>query len=65
MRTGPDSYNWEWTDLVMPVMREMGIVPVIDLCHFGVPDWMGDFQNPDFPRSSLPSPGRLPSVIRG
>jgi beta-glucosidase/6-phospho-beta-glucosidase/beta-galactosidase len=19
------------------------------LCHFGVPDWLGDFQNPDFP----------------
>ena len=50
MHTGPDTYNWEWTDLVMPVMREMGIVPVIDLCHFGVPDWMGNFQNPDFPR---------------
>ena len=38
MHTGPDTYNWEWTDLAMPVMREMGIVPVIDLCHFGVPD---------------------------
>jgi beta-glucosidase/6-phospho-beta-glucosidase/beta-galactosidase len=21
----------------------------VDLCHFGVPDWIGDFQNPDFP----------------
>jgi beta-glucosidase/6-phospho-beta-glucosidase/beta-galactosidase len=21
----------------------------VDLCHFGVPDWMGNFQNPDFP----------------
>ena len=21
----------------------------MDLCHFGVPDWIGDFQNPDFP----------------
>ena len=19
------------------------------VCHFGVPDWVGDFQNPDFP----------------
>ena len=23
--------------------------PIVDLCHFGVPDWIGDFQNPDFP----------------
>jgi beta-glucosidase/6-phospho-beta-glucosidase/beta-galactosidase len=22
----------------------------VDLCHFGVPDWLGDFQNPDFPK---------------
>jgi beta-glucosidase len=24
-------------------------VPIVDLCHFGVPDWIGNFQNPDFP----------------
>jgi beta-glucosidase/6-phospho-beta-glucosidase/beta-galactosidase len=24
-------------------------VPIVDLCHFGVPDWIGDFQNPEFP----------------
>jgi beta-glucosidase len=22
---------------------------IADLCHFGVPDWVGGFQNPDFP----------------
>src|SRR5207237_9966024 len=26
------------------------IAPIVDLCHFGVPDWIGDFQNPDFPK---------------
>jgi beta-glucosidase/6-phospho-beta-glucosidase/beta-galactosidase len=25
------------------------MVPIVDLCHFGVPDWLGNFQNPDFP----------------
>ena len=25
------------------------IVPLADLCRFGVPDWIGNFQNPDFP----------------
>jgi beta-glucosidase len=48
MHLGAGQYDWSWTDEVMPVMREMGIVPIIDLCHFGVPDWIGDFQNPDF-----------------
>lgn len=48
MHLGAERYDWTWTDLVMPKMREMGIVPIVDLCHFGVPDWIGDFQNPDF-----------------
>ena len=30
-------------------LKERDIVPIVDLCHFGVPDWIGDFQNPDFP----------------
>ena len=48
MHLGPGRYDWSWTDEVLPVMREMKITPIIDLCHFGVPDWIGDFQNPDF-----------------
>ncbi|HXI17814.1 MAG TPA: family 1 glycosylhydrolase [Chloroflexota bacterium] len=47
---GPDHYDWEWLDPVMAEMQRLGIVPIIDLCHFGVPDWIGDFQNPEFPR---------------
>src|SRR5205807_6409277 len=30
-------------------MQELGIVPIMDLCHFGLPDWLGNFQNPEFP----------------
>ena len=47
---GPDQYDWEFTDLVFAEMRRLGIVPIVDLCHFGVPDWAGDFQNPDWPQ---------------
>jgi beta-glucosidase/6-phospho-beta-glucosidase/beta-galactosidase len=46
---GPGQYDWSFTDQVLPAMRDMGIVPIIDLCHFGVPDWIGDFQNTDLP----------------
>ena len=38
---GADKYDWNWTDEVLPKMKELDIVPVIDLCHFGVPDWIG------------------------
>ncbi len=50
MHLGPDRYDWSFTDEVLPELRNLGIVPVVDLCHFGVPDWIGDFQNPDFPQ---------------
>jgi beta-glucosidase/6-phospho-beta-glucosidase/beta-galactosidase len=49
MHAGPERYDWSFTDEVLPVMRDMGITPIIDHCHFGVPDWAGDFQNPDWP----------------
>lgn len=46
---GPDRYDWGFTDETFHQMRAMGITPIVDLCHFGVPDWLGNFQNPDFP----------------
>lgn len=45
----PDQYDWSTVDEPMADLRRRGITPVVDLCHFGVPDWIGNFQNPDFP----------------
>ncbi len=47
--TGPDKYDWSFTDLAMGEMHRLNIIPIIDLCHFGLPDWLGNFQNPDWP----------------
>jgi beta-glucosidase/6-phospho-beta-glucosidase/beta-galactosidase len=47
---GPDRYDWSFTEDVLARMKSLGIVPIIDLCHFGVPDWLENFQNPDFPK---------------
>ncbi len=44
-----DKYDWGMLDPVMHEMRRLGIVPIIDLVHFGLPDWLGDFQNPSWP----------------
>lgn len=46
---GPDRYDWEFCDLTFSSLARRGIVPIVDLCHFGVPDWIENFQNPDFP----------------
>jgi beta-glucosidase len=47
---GPGRYDWTFADLTFEYLKENDIVPIVDLCHFGVPDWIGNFQNPDFPR---------------
>ncbi|HET7601254.1 MAG TPA: family 1 glycosylhydrolase [Gemmatimonadales bacterium] len=46
---GPGRYDWEFADDALEHLRRLGITPILDLCHFGVPDWAGDFQNPDWP----------------
>lgn len=46
---GAEKYDWEFTDLAFAELLRMDIAPVVDLCHFGVPDWIGNFQNEDFP----------------
>jgi beta-glucosidase/6-phospho-beta-glucosidase/beta-galactosidase len=46
---GPDKFDWEFSDLTFVELKRHNIAPIADLCHFGVPDWIGNFQNPDFP----------------
>jgi len=46
---GPGRHDWEFADLAFADLKRRNIVPIVDLCHFGVPDWLGNFQNPDFP----------------
>ncbi len=45
----PGKYNWDFADDTFNKLKEMGITPIVDLCHFGVPDWIENFQNPDLP----------------
>jgi beta-glucosidase len=45
-----NKFDWEFSDTVYNDLRSRKIIPIVDLCHFGVPDWIGNFQNPDFPR---------------
>ena len=46
----PGQYDWDFTDATFNALKEMHITPIVDLMHFGLPDWMGNFQNPDFPQ---------------
>lgn len=43
----PGRYDWDWADEPMAELEARGPEPIVDLCHFGVPAWLGDFQNPE------------------
>ena len=45
----PARYDWSFADESFAELKRLGIQPIVDLCHFGVPDWAGNFQNPDWP----------------
>ncbi|HEY0844150.1 MAG TPA: family 1 glycosylhydrolase [Noviherbaspirillum sp.] len=47
---GVDRYDWSFADETFGELAARDIVPIVDLCHFGVPDWIGNFQNTNFPR---------------
>jgi beta-glucosidase/6-phospho-beta-glucosidase/beta-galactosidase len=47
--TGADKYDWSFSDETFGELKRRQIAPIADLCHFGVPDWIGNFQNDDFP----------------
>lgn len=45
----PGKFDWEFADQAMAEIKRLGITPILDLMHFGVPDWIGNFQNPELP----------------
>jgi beta-glucosidase/6-phospho-beta-glucosidase/beta-galactosidase len=47
--TGSGRYDWDFADETFGELKRLGITPIADLCHFGLPDWLGNFQNPEFP----------------
>ena len=49
--TAPGQYHWDLADEPMAELRDHGPEPIVDLCHFGVPSWLGNFQNGDLPQA--------------
>jgi beta-glucosidase/6-phospho-beta-glucosidase/beta-galactosidase len=46
---GPGRYDWSFADAAMAELQRLELLPILDLLHFGLPDWLGDFQNPELP----------------
>jgi beta-glucosidase/6-phospho-beta-glucosidase/beta-galactosidase len=48
---GPGSYDWAFIDEPLAWLHDHGPEPIVDLCHFGVPTWLGDFQSPEIAKA--------------
>lgn len=46
---GPGDYDWNFADETFRALHDQQVTVIVDLCHFGVPDWLGNFQNTDWP----------------
>lgn len=46
---GGGRFDWSFADEALGELKRLGIEPILDLMHFGLPDAWGDYQNPDLP----------------
>jgi len=47
----PGKFDWNWMDGALDLIQQLDIKPIVDMCHFGTPDWLaldGGFTSPDF-----------------
>ncbi len=49
IHTAPGKYDWSFPDEVLNEMRKLELTPILDLMHFGLPGWLENYQNPEFP----------------
>ncbi len=42
---GSRKYEWDFSDMAFRYLQRLSIMPIVDLCYFGVSDWIGNFQN--------------------
>ena len=45
----PHRFDWDCCDQPMERLRALRLEVIADLCHFGVPSWLGGFQDAAFP----------------
>jgi beta-glucosidase len=59
-------WDWEFVDRAIDRLLELGIEPIVDLVHYGLPPWIdGAFLNGDFPRLMAEYAGKVAERFRG
>lgn len=62
----PNQWDWKWSERALERLLELGIDPIVDLVHYGVPAWMeGAWLHPDFAKHMAEYSSRLAERFRG
>jgi beta-glucosidase len=62
----PGVWDFTWADAPLERLLELGIQPIVDLVHYGLPPWIeGAFLHPDFDRFMAEYSARIVERFRG
>jgi beta-glucosidase/6-phospho-beta-glucosidase/beta-galactosidase len=62
----PGQWDWKWADEPLERMIQLGIAPIVDLVHYGLPSWIENaFLHPDYPRYVAEYAARVAERFRG
>ena len=61
-----DAWEWDFVDRSVDRLLELGIEPILDLVHYGLPPWIeGAYLHPDFPDFMADYAARVAERLRG
>ncbi|HEY0865852.1 MAG TPA: family 1 glycosylhydrolase, partial [Fimbriimonas sp.] len=50
LNPAPGAWRWDFADATLGKLLDLGIEPIVDLVHYGTPEWMqGSFLHPQYP----------------
>jgi beta-glucosidase/6-phospho-beta-glucosidase/beta-galactosidase len=59
-------WEWRWADEPLEKLLELGIAPIVDLVHYGLPPWIENaFLNPDYPKYVAEYASRVAERFKG
>ena len=61
-----DVWEFRWADEPLERLLDLGIAPIVDLVHYGLPAWIeGAYLNPDYPELVADYAARIAERFRG
>lgn len=66
IQPSPKTWNWQWAERPLERLLELGIEPIVDLVHYGLPGWIDRaYLHPDFDRYMAEYAFRVAERFRG